>query len=94
MLHQGQKVTADGTLHGPLPIYGNRDYVSAAGLLSYGPDFISMWRGAASYVDRILRGEKPADLSVQLPAKYETVLKLKTAKALGLDVPATVRARG
>jgi putative ABC transport system substrate-binding protein len=74
-------------------VYFERHFVSAGGLISYGPDFIDQYRRAASYVDRILKGEKPADLPVQAPTRYETVLNLKTAKALGLDVPATVLAR-
>jgi putative tryptophan/tyrosine transport system substrate-binding protein len=61
--------------------------VTAGGLLSYGTDQVEMFRRAAPYVDRILRGKKPADLPVQAPIKYETVLNLKTAKALGLTVP-------
>ena len=59
----------------------------------HGPDFVDQYRRAAGYVDRSLRGEKPADLPVQAPTKYETVLNLKTAKALGLDVPAQVLVR-
>jgi len=74
-------------------VYFERHFVSAGGLISYGPDYIDQYRRAASYVDRILKGEKPADLPVQAPTRYETVLNLKTAKALGLDVPATVLAR-
>jgi len=74
-------------------VYPDRGFVAAGGLISYGPDIIDQFRRAAGYVDRILKGEKPADLPVQAPSKYQLVLNLKTAKALGLDVPATVRAR-
>jgi putative tryptophan/tyrosine transport system substrate-binding protein len=74
-------------------IYFERYFVAAGGLVSYGPDFVDQFRRAAGYVDRILKGEKPADLPVQAPTKYEVVLNLKTAKALGLDIPATVLAR-
>ena len=62
-------------------------------MISYGPNIVDQYRRAASYVDRILKGEKPADLPVQAPTKYETVINHKTAKALGLDVPASVLAR-
>jgi putative ABC transport system substrate-binding protein len=74
-------------------VYPQRLYVSTGGLVSYGPLFLDQYRRAADYVDRILRGARPADLPVQLPVRYETVLNLKTAKALGLDVPATVLVR-
>ena len=74
-------------------VYNSRFYVANGGLISYGPDFVDQFRRAAGYVDRILRGEKPSDLPVQAPVKYELVVNLKTANALGLDVPGTVLAR-
>jgi putative tryptophan/tyrosine transport system substrate-binding protein len=74
-------------------VYYERGFVAAGGLISHGPNFIDQFRRAAGYVDRILRGEKPADLPVQAPTKYELVINLKTAKTLGLDVPPTLLAR-
>jgi putative ABC transport system substrate-binding protein len=74
-------------------IYYEHFYAAAGGLISYGPDRVDQFRRAAGYVDRILRGEKPADLPVQAPTKYELVINLKTAKGLGLTVPSTLLAR-
>jgi putative ABC transport system substrate-binding protein len=74
-------------------VYYTRYVVTDGGLISYGADFLSQLRTAAGYVDRILKGEKPADLPVQAPNKYELAINLKTAKALGLELPATVLAR-
>ena len=74
-------------------VFPNRFGVLAGGLICYGPDRIDQYRRAAGYIDRILKGEKPADLPVQAPTKYETVINLKTAKALGLEVPAALLAR-
>jgi putative ABC transport system substrate-binding protein len=74
-------------------VYFERFFVVNGGLISYGASEVEQYRQAAAYVDRILKGDKPADLPVQAPNKYETILNLKTAKALGLDVPATVLAR-
>ena len=77
---------ADSSIH-------STTFCSAGGLISYGPNFVDQYRRAASYVDRILRGVRPADLPVQAPTRYELAVDLKTAMALGLDVPATLLAR-
>ena len=74
-------------------IYNNRDWVTGGALISYGPNFVDQYRRSAAYVDRILKGDKPADMPVQAPTKYELAINLKTAKALGLTVPPTLLAR-
>jgi putative ABC transport system substrate-binding protein len=89
-----RELIAKQAAHYRLPaIYPFRYYVDEGGLVSYGPNLSGLFRQAASYVDRILKGEKPADLPVQAPVKYELVLNLKAAKAIGLDVPASVLVR-
>ena len=74
-------------------VYYERSFVAAGGLASYGPNFADNYRRAAGYVDRILKGEKPGDMPVQVPTKYELVINLKTAKALSLSVPKSVLTR-
>ncbi len=74
-------------------MHGNRESVAAGGLISYGPNFPELWRRSADYIDKILRGAKPADIPVEQPTKFDLVINLKTAKALGLTVPPPLLAR-
>jgi putative tryptophan/tyrosine transport system substrate-binding protein len=74
-------------------VYPFRYFAAEGGLMSYGPDQIDQWRGAATYVDRILRGENPGDLPVQAPAKFELVINLNAAKVIGLNIPPTLPLR-
>jgi putative ABC transport system substrate-binding protein len=86
-------IIALATRHKLPTVYSDRVFVIDGGLISYGPDRVDSYRRAAGYVDRILKGEKPADLPVQAPTKYGLVINLKTAKTLGIDIPPTLLAR-
>jgi putative ABC transport system substrate-binding protein len=86
-LHHRELIIALAARHKLPAVYYRRYFATSGGLISYGFDLVDQWRRAAGYVDRILKGEKPADLPVQAPTKYELVINLKTAKALGLEVP-------
>jgi len=92
-LHHRDLIITLAARHKMPAVYWERFFVAAGGLISFGPDLIDNYRHAAGYVDRILKGAKPADLPVQAPTKYETVINLKTAKALGLTVPPTLLTR-
>ena len=92
LIHRGQIIALATRLRLP-NVYPFRYYPSYGGLASYGPNQIDQYKRAAGYVDRVLKGEKPADLPVQAPTKYELVINLKTAKALGIEMPASVLAR-
>jgi putative ABC transport system substrate-binding protein len=91
-LHRGLIITL-AARHRLPAIYPDRPFVTDGGLMSYGPDRLDQYRRAADYVDRILKGAKPADLPVQAPTKYELAINTKTARALGLTVPPSLLAR-
>jgi putative ABC transport system substrate-binding protein len=92
VVHRGLVTTLAARYRLPA-VYSSRYFVTGGGLISYGPDSIDPYRRAAAYVDRVLKGERPADLPVQAPTKYELVVNLKTAKTLGLEIPTAVLAR-
>ena len=92
-LHHRERIIALAARHKLPSVYYRRYFITSGGLISYGPDLADQYRRAASYVDRILNGEKPADLPVQAPTKYELAINLKTAKALGIEVPPSLLAR-
>jgi putative ABC transport system substrate-binding protein len=91
LLHR-DLIIALAARHGLPAVYTSRTYVAHGGLISYGPDILDQFRRAAGYVDRILKGEKPADLPVQAPTKYELAINVKTAKILGVTVPQSLLA--
>jgi putative ABC transport system substrate-binding protein len=92
-LRHGNLIISLAARHKLPAVYTERSFVAGGGLISYGIDFVDQYRRAAGYVDRILKGEKPADMPVQAPTKYQLVINLKTAKALGLAIPPAVLAR-
>ena len=93
-MRSNRKRIADFALKSRLPsMYVSREYVDAGGLMSYGADLADSYRRVAYYVDRILKGAKPADLPVEQPTKFELVINLKTAKQIGVTIPANVLAR-
>jgi putative ABC transport system substrate-binding protein len=91
-IHSNQIITL-AARHKLPAVYGDRHFVTGGGLISYGPDRVDQYRQAAAYIDRILKGEKPGDMPVQAPTKYELVINLKTAKALGLAAPPSLLSR-
>ena len=91
ILERHRKRVVDLAAKSRLPaMYFNGEFVEAGGLMSYAPDLVDLWRRAATYVDKILKGAKPADLPVEQPTKFEFVINLKTAKQIGLTIPQSV----
>jgi putative ABC transport system substrate-binding protein len=93
MFRHREKVTALAARTGLPTLYGLRDYVLTGGLMSYAPDYGEQFVRAATYVDRILKGARPSDLPVERPTRFELIINLKTAKALGLTIPPSLLAR-
>jgi putative ABC transport system substrate-binding protein len=92
-LAQHKRIVALAARHRLPSIYGLREFVDAGGLMAYGPDRVAMFRRAADYVDKILRGAKPAELPIEQPTQFQLVVNLKTAKALGLTIPESILVR-
>ena len=92
-VHHGYRIVALATQHRLPAVYFERSFIARGGLVSCGPDFFDQYRRAATYVDRILKGEKPADLPVQAPTKHELVINHKTAKTTGIEIPPALLAR-
>jgi putative ABC transport system substrate-binding protein len=92
-LSQRTHIVEFAAQHGLPAIYENSDFVEAGGLTSYGPNISDLYRRAATYVDKILRGAKPGDLPIEQPTKFELVINLKTAKALGITIPQSLLLR-
>ena len=94
MFSSERRRIADLAANNRLPtMFFFREFVEAGGLVSYGPSFVELWRRAATYVDRVLKGAKPGDLPVEQPTTFELVINLKTAKALGLKIPPSLLGR-
>jgi putative ABC transport system substrate-binding protein len=94
ILSQNRQIIVDLAAKHWLPaVYGSSEFILSGGLVAYGPSYSDLYRRAANYVDKILKGARPADLPVELPTKFQLVINLKTAKSLGLTIPPTILAR-
>jgi putative ABC transport system substrate-binding protein len=93
-MQTNRKLIAELALKHRIPtIYASKEFIGSGGLIAYGPSYPDLYRRAASYIDKILKGEKPGDLPIEQPTKFELIINLKTAKALGLDVAPSLLAR-